>query len=103
MSSIYHSMDAPFSPAEQKIDKLKPAEKAFFVLDDLCAMTLNSRSVASSVGPLRCCAVVLQAAGHEDHPALLHPSRDLRPVPLRLAHVGAPLRPEPVLVHGAVA
>ena len=48
MSSIYHSMDAPFSPAEQKIDKLKPAEKAFFVLDDLCAMTLNSRSVAPS-------------------------------------------------------
>ena len=54
MSSIYHSMDAPFSPAEQKIDKLKPAEKAFFVLDDLCALSTPAPSVRSDVA-LLCC------------------------------------------------
>ena len=58
MSSIYHSMDAPFSPAEQKIDKLKPAEKAFFVLDDLCALSspapMRAPSVRSDVA-LLCC------------------------------------------------
>jgi|EP01046_Picozoa_sp_COSAG06_P103268 hypothetical protein len=33
--SLYHSMDAPLKPLETKVEKLKPAEKACFVLD-LC-------------------------------------------------------------------
>ena len=33
--SLYHSMDAPVAPIENKIEALKPAEKACFVLD-LC-------------------------------------------------------------------
>ena len=42
--SIYHSMDAPMAPIEKKVEGLKPAEKAFFVLD-LCV-----DCVASSLG-----------------------------------------------------
>ena len=34
--SLYHSMDAPVAPIENKIEALRPAEKACFVLD-LCA------------------------------------------------------------------
>ena len=33
--TLYHSMDAPMAPIERKVEGLKPAEKAFFVMD-LC-------------------------------------------------------------------
>ena len=32
-SSLYHSMDGPMKPFEEKVEGLKPAEKCCFALD----------------------------------------------------------------------
>ena len=46
--SLYHSMDAPVAPIENKIEALKPAEKACFVLD-LYVASCQNQTVSQTV------------------------------------------------------